>query len=159
NPYRGCEHGCIYCYARPYHEYLGLSSGLDFETRLFVKTDAPTLLRGELMRKSWTPGTLALSGVTDCYQPVERTLQITRGCLQVLNEFKNPVGVITKNALVMRDIDILAEMAAVKAADVAISITTLDEDLRRVMEPRASTPERRLEAVARLNEAGVPAGV
>jgi DNA repair photolyase len=159
NPYRGCEHGCIYCYARPYHEYLGLSSGLDFETRLFVKTDAPALLRAELMRKSWTPSTLALSGVTDAYQPIERTLEITRGCLQVLAEFKNPVGVITKNALVTRDIDILAELAQVQAADVALSVTTLDEDLRRVMEPRASTADRRLEAVARLNEAGVPAGV
>lgn len=159
NPYRGCEHGCIYCYARPYHEYLGLSSGLDFETRLFVKTDAPALLRAELMRKSWTPSTLALSGVTDPYQPVERTLQITRGCLQVLAEFRNPVGVITKNALVTRDIDVLADLAQSNAADVALSITTLDEDLRRIMEPRASTPERRLEAVARLNDAGVPAGV
>jgi DNA repair photolyase len=159
NPYRGCEHGCIYCYARPYHEYLGLSSGLDFETRLFVKTDAPALLRAELMRKAWTPATLALSGVTDPYQPVERTLQITRGCLQVLAEFRNPVGVITKNAMVTRDIDVLADLAQSNAADVALSITTLDEDLRRIMEPRASTPERRLEAVARLNEAGVPAGV
>jgi DNA repair photolyase len=159
NPYRGCEHGCIYCYARPYHEYLGLSSGLDFETRLFVKTDAPALLRAELMKKSWTPSTLALSGVTDAYQPIERTLEITRGCLTVLAEFKNPVGVITKNALVTRDIDLLAQLAAVQAADVALSITTLDEDLRRVMEPRASTADRRLEAIARLNEAGVPAGV
>src|SRR5689334_17813943 len=137
NPYRGCEHGCIYCYARPYHEYLGLSSGLDFETRIFVKTDAPALLREELMRKSWKPTTLAMSGVTDCYQPVERTLQITRGCLQVLAEFRNPVGVITKNALVTRDIDILKEMAKVRAADVSLSVTTLDEDLRRLMEPRA----------------------
>jgi DNA repair photolyase len=136
-----------------------LSSGLDFETRLFVKTDAPALLRAELMRKSWTPATLALSGVTDAYQPVERTLQITRGCLQVLAEFRNPVGVITKNALVTRDIDVLADLAQSNAADVALSITTLDEDLRRIMEPRASTPERRLEAVARLNDAGVPAGV
>jgi len=159
NPYRGCEHGCIYCYARPYHEYLGLSSGLDFETRLFVKTDAPALLRAELTKKSWTPATLALSGITDPYQPVERTLQITRGCLQVLAEFRNPVGVITKNALVTRDIDLLADLAQSNAADVALSITTMDESLRRIMEPRASTPDRRFEAVARLNEAGVPAGV
>ncbi len=159
NPYRGCEHGCIYCYARPYHEYLGLSSGLDFETRIFVKTDSPALLRDELMRKSWTPDTLALSGVTDPYQPVERTLEITRGCLQVLAQFRNPVGVITKNAMVTRDIDLLAELAQSQAADVALSVTTLDENLRRVMEPRTSTAERRLEAVARLNEAGVPAGV
>jgi DNA repair photolyase len=159
NPYRGCEHGCIYCYARPYHEYLGLSSGLDFETRIFVKTDAPALLREELMRKSWKPTTLALSGVTDCYQPVERSLQITRGCLQVLAEFGNPVGVITKNALVTRDIDILKEMAAVQAADVSLSVTTLDEDLRRLMEPRGSTADKRLDAIARLNDAGIPAGV
>jgi DNA repair photolyase len=159
NPYRGCEHGCIYCYARPYHEYLGLSAGLDFETRLFVKTDAPTLLRAELMRKSWQPTTLALSGVTDPYQPVERTLRITRGCLEVLAEFRNPVGVITKNALVTRDIDVLRELAQVQAVDVALSVTTLDEELRRVMEPRTSTAERRLDAVAKLNDAGVPTGV
>jgi DNA repair photolyase len=159
NPYRGCEHGCIYCYARPYHEYLGLSAGLDFETRIFVKTDAPALLRDELMRKSWKPTTLALSGVTDAYQPVERTLQITRGCVAVLAEFRQPVGVITKNALVTRDIDLLAPLAEVQAAEVALSITTMDEDLRRVMEPRASAADRRFEAIARLNEAGIPAGV
>jgi DNA repair photolyase len=159
NPYRGCEHGCIYCYARPYHEYLGLSAGLDFETRLFVKTDAPTLLREELMRKKWEPTTLALSGVTDAYQPIERTLEITRKCLEVLAEFRQPVGVITKNALVTRDLDLLAELASVGAVSVSLSITTLDEDLRRVMEPRASTSERRFEAIARLNEAGIPAGV
>lgn len=159
NPYRGCEHGCIYCYARPYHEYLGLSAGLDFETKLFVKADAPALLRAELMRPSWTPSVLALSGVTDPYQPIERTLQITRGCLEVLAAFRQPVGVITKNALVTRDIDLLAELARVGAADVAVSITTMDESLRRVMEPRTSSSDLRFEAIARLNEAGVPAGV
>lgn len=159
NPYRGCEHGCIYCYARPTHEYLGLSAGLDFETKLFVKTDAPDLLRRELMKPSWKPTTLALSGVTDPYQPIERTLRITRGCLEVLAEFRQPVGVITKNALVTRDIDVLAELAKFQCADVGVSVTTLDESLRRVMEPRAATSERRLDAIARLNEAGIPAGV
>jgi DNA repair photolyase len=159
NPYRGCEHGCIYCYARPSHEYLVLSAGLDFETRIFAKTDAPALLRAELMRKSWEPTMLALSGITDPYQPIERTLHITRGCLEVLAEFRQPVGVVTKNALVTRDLDVLSELARVEAADVALSVTTLEEDLRRVMEPRTSTIERRLDAVARLNAAGVPAGV
>jgi DNA repair photolyase len=159
NPYRGCEHGCIYCYARPYHEYLGFSAGLDFETKLFVKTDAPALLRAELMKPSWKPTTLALSGVTDCYQPIERKLKITRGCLEVLAEMRHPVGVITKNALVTRDIDVLAELAKVNAVRVSISVTSLDEQVRRVMEPRTSTAERRLDAIARLNAAGIPAGV
>jgi DNA repair photolyase len=159
NPYRGCEHGCIYCYARPYHEYLGLSAGLDFETRIFVKTDAPALLRAELMRPSWKPTALVLSGVTDAYQPVERTLQITRGCVATLAEFRNPVGVVTKNALVTRDIDLLAPLAELQAAEVAVSITTMDEELRRVMEPRASLADLRFDAIARLNEAGIPAGV
>jgi DNA repair photolyase len=159
NPYRGCEHGCIYCYARPTHEYLGLSAGLDFETKLFVKTDAPALLRAELMRKSWEPTTLALSGVTDPYQPIERKLQITRGCLQVLAELRHPVGVITKSAMVTRDIDVLKELAESRTVCVGLTVTTLDEDLRRLMEPRGATSERRLEAIARLNDAGIPAGV
>jgi DNA repair photolyase len=159
NPYRGCEHGCIYCYARPSHEYLGLSAGLDFESKIFVKTEAPALLRAELGRKAWTPQVVAMSGVTDCYQPVERSLELTRGCLQVLAEFRNPVGIVTKNALVARDIDVLRELAADGCASVALSVTTLDESLRRAMEPRASRFDLRLEAMARLNDQGIPAGV
>jgi DNA repair photolyase len=159
NPYRGCEHGCIYCYARPSHEFLGLSAGLDFETRIFVKEDAPALLRAALAAASWEPKVLAMSGVTDCYQPVERTLQLTRRCLEVLAEFRNPVGVVTKNALVARDADVLADLATDRCANVALSVTTLDEGLRRVLEPRTSTADLRLEAVARLNAAGVPAGI
>lgn len=159
NPYRGCEHGCVYCYARPYHEYLGLSAGLDFETKIFVKTRAAELLRAELSRAAWTPKTLALSGVTDPYQPVERQLGLTRACLAVLAEFRNPVSVITKSALVVRDTDLLGALAADGAASVALSITTLDEDLRRVMEPRAAAPGERLKAIARLSAQGVPAGV
>jgi DNA repair photolyase len=159
NPYRGCEHGCIYCYARPTHEYLGLSAGLDFETRLFVKEDAPDLLRAELSQRRWTAQELVLSGVTDPYQPVERALGITRRCLQVLAEVCNPVRVVTKSGLVTRDADVLAELARHGAASVALSVTTLDEGLRRAMEPRAASAEVRLHALARLNEAGVPAGV
>lgn len=159
NPYRGCEHGCIYCYARPTHEYLGLSAGLDFETRLFVKEDAPALLRAELGQPGWMPQELVLSGVTDPYQPIERTLGITRQCLQVLAEVRNPVGIVTKSGLVARDIDVLAELATHAAVSVALSVTTLDEALRRTMEPRAASADVRLDAVARLNDAGVPAGV
>jgi len=159
NPYRGCEHGCAYCFARPTHEYLGFSAGLDFETKILVKEDAPELLREELMSPRWTPQTIMISGVTDCYQPIERKLEITRRCLAVLNEFKNPVSLITKNHLVTRDIDILGELAAVHAASVSISITTLDADLARVMEPRASTPELRLAALEALAKAGIPCGV
>ncbi len=159
NPYRGCEHGCIYCYARPSHEYLGFSAGLDFETKILVKPRAPELLREALSTRAWRPQVLALSGVTDPYQPAERRLEVTRRCLQVLAEFRNPVGVITKSAMVVRDIDALAELAAHGAGQVAVSITTLDEDLRRVMEPRTSTADARLEAVARLSEAGIPVGV
>ena len=159
NPYRGCEHGCIYCYARPTHEYLGLSAGLDFETRIFVKPRAPELLRAELSRRSWTPQVLAMSGVTDPYQPIERRLQLTRGCLAVLAEFRNPVGVITKSALVTRDLDFLAELATHRCVSVTLSVTTLEEDVRRAMEPRASTAARRFEAIARLRDRGIPAGV
>lgn len=159
NPYRGCEHGCIYCYARPYHEYLGLSAGTDFERRIFVKENAAALLREALSAKSWTPQVIGLSGVTDPYQPIERTLRITRACLEVLAEFRNPVAVITKNHLVTRDIDLLASMAQHQAAHVFLSITTLDGDLARVMEPRASRPGLRLEAVRKLREAGIPVGV
>ena len=159
NPYRGCEHGCAYCYARPYHEYLGFSSGLDFESRIMVKTDAPALLRAELMHPKWTPQALAMSGVTDCYQPVERRLQITRGCLEVLAEFRNPVGIVTKNHLVTRDIDHLSQLAAHHAARVFLSITTLDAELASKLEPRASRPAMRLEAIRLLSEAGIPVGV
>jgi DNA repair photolyase len=159
NPYRGCEHGCSYCFARPTHEYLGLSAGLDFETKILVKEDAPELLREELMSPRWIPETICISGVTDCYQPIERKLEITRRCLVVLNEFKNPTSIITKNHLVTRDIDILGELAAVHAASVFVSITTLDAELARVMEPRASTPELRLAALEALAKAGIPCGV
>ncbi len=159
NPYRGCEHGCIYCYARPTHEYLGFSAGLDFETRIVVKEDAPELLREELMSPRWTPKLIAISGVTDPYQPIERKLQITRRCLAVLAEFRNPVAIITKNHLVTRDIDILGELAQHDAAAVSVSITTLDENLARVMEPRTSTPQLRLNAIEQLAAAGIPAGV
>jgi len=159
NPYRGCEHGCIYCYARPFHEYLGFSSGLDFETKIMVKEDAPTLLREELNSSKWQPKVIALSGVTDCYQPVERKLKITRACLQVLVEFHNPVAIITKNNLVTRDADILSEMASRHGAVVFLSITTLDTEIRKVMEPRTSPPAARLAAVRTLSEAGIPVGV
>ena len=159
NPYRGCEHGCIYCYARPYHEYLGLSAGLDFETKIFVKEDAPQLLRDDLMRRSWKPQTLMLSGVTDPYQPIERRLQLTRRCLEVLAEFRNPVAVITKNRLITRDADLLAELARHEAGTATLAVTTLDADLANVMEPRASTPTARLEAIRELTAAGVPTGV
>jgi DNA repair photolyase len=159
NPYRGCEHGCIYCYARPSHEYLGLSAGLDFESKIFVKTDAPTLLRAELGKRSWESQVVAMSGVTDCYQPIERSLALTRGCLEVLADYRNPVGIVTKNALVWRDADVLADLASDGCANVALSVTTLDEELRRVMEPRASRWDLRFEAMARLNDRGVPTGV
>jgi DNA repair photolyase len=159
NPYRGCEHGCIYCFARPTHEYLGMSAGLDFETKIFVKEDAPELLREELNAKSWQPKVIAISGVTDAFQPIERKLEITRRCLGVLAEFRNPVAIITKSHLVTRDIDHLQELARFNAARVFISITTLDPKLANIMEPRAATPELRLAAVEALATAGVPAGV
>ncbi|MGE3842500.1 MAG: PA0069 family radical SAM protein [Vicinamibacterales bacterium] len=159
NPYRGCEHGCIYCYARPTHEYLGYSAGLDFETRIFVKEDAVELLEEELSKRSWRPTWLALSGVTDPYQPVERRLQITRRCLELLTSCRQPVGVITKSGLVVRDADLLQELARFRAAHVSLSITTLDENLRRAMEPRAATADVRFDAIARLSQAGVPTGV
>jgi len=159
NPYRGCEHGCIYCYARPTHEYLGFSAGLDFETRILVKERAPELLRSELAAPRWKPQVIAISGVTDAYQPVERRLGLTRRCLEVLLEFRNPVSIITKNRLVARDADLLAGLAGFGAASVTVSVTTLDAALARAMEPRASRPELRLEAIARLVEARVPVGV
>jgi DNA repair photolyase len=159
NPYRGCEHGCIYCYARPFHEYLGFSSGLDFESKIMVKENAPKLLRDELSSPKWKPQVIAMSGVTDCYQPVERKLKLTRGCLEVLAEFRNPVGIITKNFLVTRDIDLFSELARHNAAAVYISITTLDTELRKIMEPRTSPPAARLEAIRRLAQAGIHVGV
>jgi DNA repair photolyase len=159
NPYRGCEHGCIYCYARPFHEYLGLSAGLDFETKILVKEDAPELLRRELASPKWQPQVLAVSGVTDAYQPIERELRLTRRCLEVLVDFRNPVIVITKNHLVARDKDLLAELARHDAACVFVSVTTLDGELARRMEPRATQPQGRLDAIAELTAAGVPTGV
>lgn len=159
NAYRGCSHGCVYCYARPTHEYLGLSAGLDFESKVLVKEEAPALLRKQLSSPRWEPKVLSMSGVTDCYQPVERKLGITRGCLDVLAEFRNPVVVVTKNHLVTRDLDLLSELARYDAAAVAVSLTTLDDDLRRVMEPRTSRSVRRLAAIRKLSEAGIPVGV
>ena len=159
NPYRGCEHGCIYCYARPTHEYLGFSSGLDFETRIMVKERAPELLRAELASSKWQPQVIAMSGVTDCYQPVERKLELTRRCLAVLAEFRNPVGIVSKNRLVTRDIDLLQELAQHNAVVVFISLTTLDTELRRVMEPRTSPPAARLATISDLARAGIPVGV
>jgi DNA repair photolyase len=159
NPYRGCSHGCIYCFARIGHEYLGFSSGLDFETKIMVKEKAPELLRETLLSPRYTPVALAMSGVTDCYQPAEKSFRITRRCLELLAEFGNPVSVITKNHLVTRDIDLLAQLAAKKAALVILSITTLDADLARKMEPRTSAPSRRLDAIRQLSAAGIPVGV
>ncbi len=159
NPYRGCEHGCIYCYARPTHEYLGFSAGLDFESKIMVKIAAPELLRAELELPRWQPQVLVMSGVTDPYQPVEKKLRITRGCLEVLAKFRNPVAIITKNRLVARDVDLLSELAAHDAAAVNISVTSLDLELQRVLEPRTSPPSARLETIKKLRSAGVPVGV
>ncbi|MCI0744515.1 MAG: PA0069 family radical SAM protein [Verrucomicrobia subdivision 3 bacterium] len=158
NAYRGCEHGCIYCYARPTHEYLGFSSGLDFESRIMVKENAPELLRKELSSRKWKPQIIAMSGVTDCYQPVERKLQLTRRCLAVLAEFRNPVCIVTKNYLVTRDVDLLSELARFDAAAVFISVTTLDSTLTPKLEPRASLPAHRLAAIRELSRAGIQVG-
>jgi DNA repair photolyase len=159
NPYRGCEHGCIYCFARPTHEYLGLSAGLDFESKIMVKMDAPKLLEAELSSPKWQPQVLVMSGVTDPYQPIERKLRISRGCLEVLAKFRNPVAIITKNRLVTRDIDLLGELAGYGAAAVNVSVTSLDPGVQRVLEPRTSSPAARLETVAALRAAGIPVGV
>ena len=159
NPYRGCETGCVYCFARPTHEYFGLSAGIDWETKIFVKEDAPELLRKHLSSPKWEPKVLAMSGVTDPYQPVERRLGITRRCLEVLAEFRNPVVIITKNHLVTRDIDLLQRLALDHAAMVNLSVTTLRRSLQRVMEPRTSIPQKRLEAIRKLSGAGIPVGV
>ena len=159
NPYRGCAHGCAYCYARPTHEYLGFSAGLDFETRILVKRQAPALLREALTSPKWSPEPIMLSGNTDAYQPTERRLRITRRCLEVLAEFRNPVAITTKSYLVTRDVDILQELAAVDAAAVSVSVTTLRNEVQRTLEPRASSPARRLGAIRVLADAGIPVGV
>lgn len=159
NPYRGCEHGCIYCYARPGHEYLALSSGLDFETRIFAKPKAAELLRAQLLKPSWTGEKIMFSGVTDCYQPVEAELRITRACLEVCADLAQPVSIVTKSSLVLRDLDLLKELARYHAASVAVSITTLDNTLASKMEPRAGAPRERLETIRTLAAAGVPVNV
>ena len=159
NPYRGCEHGCVYCYARPTHEYFGLSSGWDFESKIFVKMDAAALLRKELAHPKWKPQVVVVSGVTDCYQPFERKFQVTRQCMEVLLEFRNPVGIITKNRLVVRDADVFKQMAEYDGVCVTVSVTSLDAHVARTMEPRASTPANRLKAVEELAKAGVPVSV
>lgn len=159
NPYRGCEHGCIYCFARPTHSYMGLSAGLDFEAKLFAKPDASKLLERELAKPGYKPRTIAIGTNTDPYQPIEREWRIMRQILEVLNKANHPVAVVTKSALILRDLDILSSMASRGLAKVAISVTTLDRKLARSMEPRASTPSRRLEAIRALSGAGVPTGV
>ena len=159
NPYRGCEHGCVYCYARPGHAYLGHSPGLDFETKLYAKTNAAALLERELAARSYVPKTIALGAVTDPYQPIDRDYRITREILEVLDRANHPVGIVTKSALVVRDIDILQRMAARGLVKVALSVTTLDGKVARAMEPRAATPARRLDAIKQLTEAGIPAQV
>jgi DNA repair photolyase len=159
NPYRGCEHGCVYCYARPSHEYLGFSAGLDFESRILAKADAPALLRKGLASPRWTPQVLVMSGVTDPYQPIEERLRITRGCLEILAEARHPVALITKSRRVLRDQDLLETLAEVGAAHVTLSVTTLDRELQRILEPRGSSPTARLEAIRGLAEAGIPVAV
>jgi DNA repair photolyase len=159
NPYRGCEHGCSYCFARPTHAYMGLSPGLDFESRLFAKTNAAELLERELSAPGYQPRTIAIGTNTDAYQPIEKEHRIIRRVLEVLERFQHPVGIVTKSALVARDIDILAPMAAKGLAKVAVSVTTLDRRLARSLEPRAATPDKRLETIRRLSQAGVPVTV
>jgi DNA repair photolyase len=159
NPYRGCEHGCIYCYARPSHAYMDLSSGIDFETKLFAKPDAASLLRAEIGKRTYRCTPIALGSNTDPYQPIEREWQITRQILEVLHEFQHPLTIVTKSSLVERDLDILTEMAQKNLVQVFVSITTLDHDLARKLEPRAKSPQRRLVTLDRLRQAGIPAGV
>jgi DNA repair photolyase len=159
NPYRGCEHGCVYCYARPSHEFLGFSSGMDFETKIMTKEKAPQLLEEEFNKRSYKPEVIEFCGNTDCYQPVERRLGITRRALQVCLNYRNPVALITKNALVLRDIDILKEMAGLNLVSVMLSITTLDKELANKMEPRTSIPERRLKVIEEMAKNNIPAGV
>jgi len=159
NPYRGCSHGCSYCYARPSHEYLGMSAGLDFETKVLVKHDAPRLFREFLAKPSWKCEPIIFSGVTDCYQPAEREFKLTRQCLEIALECRQPIGMITKNALVVRDLDLLSEMAKLDLVQVNLSVTTLDAELARELEPRTSTPTARLRAIRELSAAGVPTKV
>jgi DNA repair photolyase len=159
NPYRGCRHGCSYCYARPGHEYLGFNAGLDFETKIVVKRDAPALFREFLSRDSWKPEQIAFSGVTDCYQPAEREFRLTRQCLEVAVECQQPVSIVTKNALIVRDLDLLSPLGAASLVHVYLSITTLDAQLAREMEPGTSIPAARLRAIRMLADAGVPVGV
>src|SRR5437868_9256671 len=159
NPYRGCEHGCVYCFARPTHANMGLSAGLDFESKLFVKPDAPELLEREVSAPRYSPRVIAIGTNTDPYQPIERKYEVMRGILEVLERASHPVGIVTKSALVLRDIDILARMARRNLVKVALSVTSLDPKLARVMEPRAATPSRRLETLRRLSEAGIPTTV
>ncbi|MBI1373264.1 MAG: PA0069 family radical SAM protein [Phycisphaera sp.] len=156
NPYRGCEHGCVYCYARPTHENLGFSSGVDFETRIMAKVDAPDLLRKELARASWRGEPIAMSGVTDCYQPIEARLKITRKCLEIMAEARQPVTIVTKSRLILRDIDLLADMARQRLVNVAISVTSLDNALSAKLEPRAASPRDRIWTIRRLASAGIP---
>ncbi|MDE2182972.1 MAG: PA0069 family radical SAM protein [Alphaproteobacteria bacterium] len=159
NPYRGCEHGCVYCFARPTHAYLGMSPGIDFESKLFAKPNAAELLAKELSAPGYVPRVIAIGTNTDPYQPIEKKLRIMRSVLEVLRDFRHPVGIVTKSALVLRDIDILGEMADMGLARVALSITTLDRKLARAMEPRAATPPKRLEALKALASAGIPTSV
>lgn len=158
NPYRGCEHGCVYCYARPTHEFLGFSSGLDFETKIMVKEDSPDLLRKQLSSKNYKPDMIMFSGNTDCYQPAERKLKLTRQALKVCSDFGNPVSIITKNSLILRDLDILKEMAERDLIRVMFSITTLNKQLAEIMEPRTSIPERKLKAIQILSGEKIPVG-
>lgn len=159
NPYRGCEHGCIYCYARPTHEYLGLSAGLDFESKIFVKENGPHLLEKELAQPKWKPQVLGISGVTDPYQPIERHFKLTRHCLEILTNFRNPVAIVTKNHLVTHDIDLLGELSSLNAALVMVSITTQNRALTQIMEPRTSIPARRFDAIEKLTSARIKTGV
>ena len=159
NPYRGCEHGCAYCYARPTHETMGLNAGIDFETKILVKHDAPQRLRDELAEPAWQAETIVISGVTDCYQPGERKFRITRGCLEVMLEARQPTGIISKNVLMLRDLDVIAPLAERRLITIFLSITTLDASIARTMEPRTATPEAKLRAIRELAAAGVPVGV
>jgi DNA repair photolyase len=159
NPYRGCEHGCVYCYARPTHEYLGFSAGLDFESKIMVKHDAPELLESEFRKRSWTPQPVFFSGNTDCYQPAERVLGITRKCIEVFLKFRNPLVIITKSSLVRRDADLLRQLTELNLVSVIVTLTTLKESTRKVLEPRASTPARRLDTIEFLTSQGVNTGV
>lgn len=159
NPYQGCEHGCAYCYARPSHEYWGFSSGLDFESKIIIKPDAPGLLRKVFLSRSWKPALITLSGNTDCYQPVERKLKITRNLLKVFSEYRNPVSIITKNALILRDLDILTDLASDNLVRVFFSLTTLNEDLRQKLEPRTAAAAKKLVVIEKLSQKGIPVGV